>query len=219
MTGFFCEPTRLVTNPEKPDFLRCMGGFDSLPSFECRFVVTAASGSLSMCLSTDTFSKLVDSMLAELLGVWGAMLANGVSALGLTDAEVVGDDWNEGLGLAYLTDSMRLRIAAPSKGAPIRSSVWSLLCRQTVEAERRLGRCAEVVYAVVVVELALAKKSPWAPAGDALDHQWDGAGCLGDELADVSSDDGSGGALGARWRLWELRWLSRPEEERGYECV
>lgn len=48
----------------------------------------------------------------------------------------------------------------------------------------------------------MARKSPWAMAGEAFDGHCDTGGCLGDELLELlAMDDRMGGALGARRRL------------------
>lgn len=65
-------------------------------------------------------------------------------------------------------------------------------------------------------------KSPCWRTGDGFEDHCAAGGCRGEEelLLDVfEAEDRTGGALGARRRLWELRWLSmdwasKPDEER-----
>jgi hypothetical protein len=60
----------------------------------------------------------------------------------------------------------------------------------------------------MLIGVEVARKSPWAMAGEAFDGHCETGGCLGDEPLDVFvTEDRMGGALGARRRLWELRLL------------
>lgn len=53
-----------------------------------------------------------------------------------------------------------------------------------------------------LARLEVARKSPWATAGEAFDGHCETGGCLGDELLELlAMDDRMGGALGARRRL------------------
>ncbi len=116
-----------------------------------------------------------------------------------------------------LVASMRLRMAAPSKGAPTKSS-------ETWERERAPPRCeselrslcgagrvapaATAAEAVAALLLYCWGKSPAGKMGDGLERPTVEGGCRGDELFDAF-DVGvrAGGALGTRFRLAELRLL------------
>ena len=166
MVGFFCEPTRLLTKPEKPDFLRGICGFESLPSSEYRFGVGACDVS-ALRPGPAIFSDMEPSILLKL---WEARKAGfGMSWLWLLILKGSGvafdvccsgnchdfrdGCWTDERGLASLVDSMRFRIAAPSKGAPRRSS----------------GRPFATPPLGLLVKLGPARNSPCAVVGDAFD--------------------------------------------------
>lgn len=120
MVGFFGEPTRLVMKPEKPDFLRrteAILGSWSLDSSENRFDWDDwFSKALEPC---DFSAAAMLSAAAEKLADcrWGRPATRG-SGVVWTGRGMVGR-WG---GIGDLVASMRLRMAEPSKGAPMNSS-------------------------------------------------------------------------------------------------
>jgi len=116
MMGFFGEPTRPLTKPENPDFFlrtATLGSFASSENLlEPDTSITFASCVLSAALGS------ADTNVAE----WGTIgLMIRVSVFDLTNG-----GGKEGLfaeGEESFEASRRLRMAAPSKGAPTKSSV------------------------------------------------------------------------------------------------
>lgn len=95
--------------------------------------------------------KLGDDRSAGLAEFWSALIVFGV--------EDMADGWIDVRGLMYLVDSMRLKMAAPSKGAPSRSSDLTPLPRRLWEPDGRIGRCSSCeAEAAAVDELQVATK-------------------------------------------------------------
>lgn len=124
MVGFLGEPTRLVMKPEKPDFFLSteviLGSFDSS---EKRF---ALSDGLEPC----DFSEAAMGSAAEKLADCRnrpAVRASGVVKAARGMLGRLGDRAGD------LVASMRLRMAEPSKGAPMNSSEALELRRRWVE--------------------------------------------------------------------------------------
>jgi len=123
ISGFLGDPTKLFTKPENPDFfLNMPGALDSLPSPECLL-----DGAELSILVPDDFSLTrvfsVDEKLADWRNDEPIVLVSDVEWDSDRDS---GGGAGRGVGWLWLTDdfvaSMRLRIAVPSKGAPISSA-------------------------------------------------------------------------------------------------
>lgn len=115
MTGFLGDPTRPLTKPEKPDFFLRTATLGSLASSEKRFELETST-TLASC-GFSAMEESDDMNVAE----WGTVgLMTRVSVF-----DFVKGGGNIGLfveGRGSFEASRRLRMAAPSKGAPIKSS-------------------------------------------------------------------------------------------------
>jgi hypothetical protein len=127
MTGFFWEPTKLFMRLERPVFLRKTEPFPSLPSSDWRLMLENESPVVRL---VKDFSER--SMAAKVVAAPGKVglatpvllapereLSSGGGICGRWSDE---DCWWLGCEADSLVASRRLRIAAPSNGAPIKSS-------------------------------------------------------------------------------------------------
>ena len=144
MVGFFCEPTRLFMKPEKPPFLRCVADLGSLPSSEYLlgvidwfsvaerppWVFSTMEGSMVLKLAEERRVGLADKSVPAVTSVGGRFDRWGIDVWG---AEMAGV-------------SIRLKMAAASKGAPMKSSLALWLAGSTGEFELPLARWGRAPY-------------------------------------------------------------------------
>ena len=96
MTGFFCDPTRLFTKPERPLFLRMTMDLRSLPSSEYRLDPYELSPDRSE-RPPWTFSEMEGSMLLKLADDRSRGLVRRVSVPKLPNGGGTRGRWREGL--------------------------------------------------------------------------------------------------------------------------